>query len=71
MKNVAIIEKEPTVEEYIKLRNSIGWNILEHEKIKKGLNNSIYCVCAEEKGSIVGLGRIISFSLYKANEREI
>ena len=59
MSKVVIIEKEPTVEEYIKLRNSIGWNILEHEKIKKGLNNSIYCVCAEEKGNIVGFGRII------------
>lgn len=59
MENVAIIEKVPTVKEYIQLRNSIGWNILQHDKIKKGLDNSIYCVCAEEKGSIIGFGRII------------
>lgn len=59
MKNIAIIEKEPTVEEYIKLRNSIGWKILKHDKIKNGLDNSIYCVCAEDKGNIVGFGRII------------
>lgn len=59
MENVAIIEKMPTVKEYIQLRNSIGWNILQFDKIKKGLDNSIFCVCAEEKGSIVGFGRII------------
>lgn len=59
MENVAIIEKIPTVKEYIQLRNSIGWNILQFDKIKKGLDNSIFCVCAEEKGSIVGFGRII------------
>lgn len=59
MKNIVIIEKEPTVEEYIQLRNSIGWKILKHDKIKKGLDNSIYCVCAEDKGNIVGFGRII------------
>lgn len=59
MKNLTIIEKKPTVEEYIQLRNSIGWNILQHDKIEKGLDNSIYCVCVEEKGSIVGIGRII------------
>lgn len=59
MKNVTIIERKPTVEEYIQLRNSISWDILQHDKIKKGLDNSIYCICAEEKGSIVGFGRII------------
>lgn len=59
MENIDIIEKVPTVKEYIQLRNSIGWNILQHDKIKKGLDNSIYCVCAEEKGSIIGFGRII------------
>lgn len=59
MGNVAIIEKIPTVKEYIQLRNSIGWNILQFDKIKKGLDNSVFCVCAEEKGSIVGFGRII------------
>ena len=57
--NVAIIEKIPTVKEYIQLRNSIGWNILQFDKIKKWLDNSIFCVCAEEKGSIVGFGRSI------------
>ena len=31
--NVAIIEKIPTVKEYIQLRNSIGWNILQFDKI--------------------------------------
>lgn len=59
MGEIVITEKVPTVKEYIQLRNSIGWNILQHDKIKKGLDNSIYCVCAEENGIIIGFGRII------------
>ncbi|WIV13301.1 GNAT family N-acetyltransferase [Proteiniborus sp. MB09-C3] len=59
MKNIKIIERKPSVEEYIKLRNSVGWKILQHDKIEKGLDNSIYCICVEDQDNIIGLGRII------------
>lgn len=59
MKNIKIIERKPSVEEYIKLRNSVGWKILQHDKIEKGLDNSIYCICVEDQNNIIGLGRII------------
>lgn len=59
MSNITVTERKPTVEEYIQLRNSVGWKILQHDKIKKGLDNSIYCVCAEEQGNIIGFGRIV------------
>ncbi|HAQ41336.1 MAG TPA: N-acetyltransferase [Clostridiales bacterium] len=42
-----------------KLRNSIGWKILQHDRIEKGLHNSIYCVCAEDQRVIIGIGRIV------------
>lgn len=59
MKNIIVIEKKPSIEEYIYLRNSVGWKVLQHDKIEKGLNNSIYCVCVEDQDTIIGFGRII------------
>ena len=59
MKDIIITERKPLVEEYIQLRNSIGWKIFQYDKIKKGLDNSIYCVCVEEQGKLIGFGRII------------
>lgn len=59
MENITVAERKPTVEEYIQLRSSIGWKILQHDKIEKGLDNSIYCVCMEDQGKIIGFGRII------------
>lgn len=59
MEKIVIKEKVPTVKDYIQLRDSIGWNILQYDKIEKGLDNSIYCVCAEVNGIVIGFGRII------------
>ncbi|KGK90294.1 GNAT family N-acetyltransferase [Clostridium sp. HMP27] len=59
MSSVTISERKPLVEEYIKLRNSIGWKVLQHGKIEEGLNNSTYCVCVEDQGDIIGFGRIV------------
>lgn len=59
MSNITVIERKPTVEEYIQLRDSVGWKTLQHDKIKTGLDNSIYCVCAEDQDNIIGFGRIV------------
>ncbi|MBE6068351.1 MAG: GNAT family N-acetyltransferase [Clostridium lundense] len=59
MSSITISERKPLVEEYIKLRNSIGWKILQYGKIEEGLNNSTYCVCVEDQGNIIGFGRIV------------
>lgn len=62
MSSITISERKPLVEEYIKLRRSIGWKVLQHDKIEEGLNNSIYCVCIEDQGNIIGFGRIVGDS---------
>ncbi|MGG7163115.1 GNAT family N-acetyltransferase [Clostridium ihumii] len=59
MDSIKISKRIPSVEEYIELRNSVGWKILERDKIKKGLDNSVYCVCIEVKDTIIGFGRIV------------
>lgn len=59
MKSIIVSERKPSIEEYIYLRNSVGWRVLQHDKIEKGLNNSTYCVCIEDQDKIIGFGRIV------------
>lgn len=59
MKSIDVIERKPSLEEYIQLRKSIGWKVMQYDAIQTGLDNSIYCVCVEDQGNIVGCGRII------------
>lgn len=49
MEDLVIIEKCPTVEEYIELKKAIKWKVIDIENIKKGLKNSIYSVCIKDK----------------------
>lgn len=59
MTNYMIVEKLPSVEEYIDLRESAGWSYPNKKAIEKSLNNSSYCVCAIENGSVIGMSRVV------------
>ena len=62
MKNVSLVERIPSVQEYLTLRRAINWRIVEDEASKKGLQGSLYCVCAELKNKIIGMARVIGDS---------
>ena len=67
MKEVKIITRSVTAEEFIDMRKSVGWNYPDSEIVEKGLNNTLYSVCAEIESTIVAYGRIIgdgAFTLY-------
>lgn len=53
-----LVERKPTADEYIKLRESVGWKILSKECIQNGLENSLYTLCAESKGQLIGMVRV-------------
>ncbi len=59
MIDYTIEEKLPSVEEYIQLRKSVGWPYPNKKSIEKSLNNSNYCVCAVEKGRVIGMSRVV------------
>jgi len=59
MIEVKIIESIPSVEEFINLRTAVGWKSPEAAATEKGLTNSLFMVCAELDGELVGCGRII------------
>jgi|LSQX01.1.fsa_nt_gb hypothetical protein len=54
-----IVERIPTEDEYIILRQSVGWRILDKKSIGIGLKNSSFGVCAEIGGQVVGMARVV------------
>jgi ribosomal protein S18 acetylase RimI-like enzyme len=51
--------RSPTVTEYTKLRNLVGWWEVDENATGKALENSLFSVVATEHGTIIGFGRII------------
>ncbi|MFX0081915.1 MAG: GNAT family N-acetyltransferase [Candidatus Hodarchaeota archaeon] len=62
MKNVSLVERIPSVQEYLALRRAINWKIIDEVTCKKGLQGSLYCVCAELNDDIIGMARVIGDS---------
>ena len=57
--NYQIIEKLPSPEEFIQLRQLVRWGIPERDVIVKALPNSLYCIGAVADAEIIGMARII------------
>lgn len=57
--SVTIIHRKPTVEEFESVVESVGFRGHDHIAVEIALANTVFCVCAEEEGRAVGLGRII------------
>ncbi len=62
MDEFKIIERMPTVEEYQRLRQSVGWHTLAPEQIAVGLKHSLFLVCALHQNQVIGCGRIVGDS---------
>jgi GNAT superfamily N-acetyltransferase len=56
---VQLIERVPTVAEYLALRASVGWHALAETPVRIGLQSSLYAVTAVHGPGAVGCGRII------------
>lgn len=67
MDDIKIVRRAITADEFIEMRQSVGWDYPEKEVISIGLKNTIFSVCLEKDKDIVGYGRIIgdgAFTLY-------
>jgi len=67
MGNIKTVRRSATTDEFIKMRQAVGWSCPEKEVIAIGLKNTLFSVCIEKNGEIVGYGRVIgdgAFSLY-------
>lgn len=58
-----LIEKNPTVEDFMKLRKAAGMAARSREGVKKGITNSLFSVIAVEQNKqgnrTVGMGRVV------------
>ncbi|MBQ9984415.1 MAG: GNAT family N-acetyltransferase [Lachnospiraceae bacterium] len=47
------------VQDYLAIRNSVGWIALKEEQAQKALIHSLYVIGAYENGQLVGMGRLV------------
>jgi hypothetical protein len=47
------------VDEYRRLISSVGWKPRDTQAISRALASSLFAVCAQTGGEIVGMGRVI------------
>ncbi len=55
---VELIERAPTVGEYLALRASVAWHPLAEAPVRRALHHSLYAVTAVHGPEAVGCGRI-------------
>lgn len=54
-----LVERDPRVEEYQRLRRAVGWGETTDEGIAAGLSNALYAVVLERGGEVIGCGRVV------------
>lgn len=54
-----VVERIPTVEEYLALREAVGWERLDEQMTARGLARALFTACLLHRGKVIGCGRII------------
>jgi GNAT superfamily N-acetyltransferase len=54
-----VVERIPTVEDYLVLREAVGWGRLDEQMTARGLANALFTVCLLHNGKVIGCGRVI------------
>ena len=53
-----------TYQEYMMLRNSVGWDNFAEEQVSKSIENSIYDIIVKDDGQTIAMGRLIGDGIY-------
>jgi GNAT superfamily N-acetyltransferase len=59
MVSIQLVERCPSVEEYCRLISAVGWKPRDREAIVRALASSLFAVCVESDGEVIGMGRVI------------
>jgi len=54
-----LVERLPTVEEYLSFRRAVGWNDVDEDTAREGLQGSLFSVCAMKGEQTIGCGRVV------------
>jgi GNAT superfamily N-acetyltransferase len=52
-------ERAPTVQEYRRLRDAVGWGEMTDEGLANGLASSLYSCVVLDEGDVVACGRVV------------
>ncbi|MEW5804165.1 MAG: GNAT family N-acetyltransferase [bacterium] len=59
MDGINIINRSPAIEEYLFLRDSVGWGIPDEEAVKESIRNALFSICLEKDNKLIGCGRVV------------
>lgn len=59
IKNYHIEHNHPSVDEFITLRESIGWGPINKSLAEKSLNNSLFSVIIRKHAELIAMGRVV------------
>jgi ribosomal protein S18 acetylase RimI-like enzyme len=51
--------ESPSIQEFLNLRNKIGWGNLDFNLAKRSLNNSLFQVIVRDKSQLIGMARVV------------
>jgi len=54
-----LVERDPTVEEYQRLRRAVGWSAIADEGVAAGLPNALFSVVLLHEDETIGCGRVV------------
>ncbi|OEE31254.1 GNAT family N-acetyltransferase [Vibrio genomosp. F10 str. ZF-129] len=54
-----LVLREPTVNQYNLLRQSVGWESIEKYRANLALKNSLLSICALYEDELIGIGRVV------------
>lgn len=54
-----IEERVPSGEQWMALRQSVGWATFPPEAVQRSLEATLFCVCAFEEGELIAMGRVL------------
>lgn len=57
-------ENELTLQDYILLRSSVGWNNFEDSQVKEAVQNNLYTITVVEENQAIAMGRLIGDGMY-------
>lgn len=58
------LENSLTYQEYVSLRNSVGWNNFAEEQVLNSISNSMYNITVIHDNRTIAMGRLIGDGLY-------
>jgi GNAT superfamily N-acetyltransferase len=56
--HIELVDRIPTVHEYLSLRKAVGWHSLPAASVEHGLAHTLYAVCVIQAGQVLGCGRV-------------